>query len=84
MIAQDKIKHFAVGALIGIISYLFLYKILGIDGGLNIILSVWMSTIGGVLKEIYDREIKKTIFDVYDILFTISGGLFGAVLSFLL
>jgi len=65
MIKPDYIIHFIAGAAIYLIGSIFLPDLLA----LSIVAAI------GTGKELYDSHKPKNRFDLYDLLFTIAGGL---------
>lgn len=69
-IPKDKLIHFFVGFFIFVIANYFTSQIIAL-----LIVIIW-----GVGKELLDKYVKKTKFDVVDLLFTISAGLILTIL----
>ena len=65
---QDKILHLIVGFIVGAVVH---YFTLGTLWALVAVIAV------GVGKEIYDLNIKKTMFDFFDMFATLLGGWLG-------
>ena len=65
MIQQDKILHFLIGfAIATVLQFMGVWMLLPV-------LAI------GAGKELYDKYIKKTTFDVVDLVCTFAGGYFG-------
>ncbi|MBB4036540.1 hypothetical protein GGR21_002446 [Dysgonomonas hofstadii] len=57
---KDKLMHFCIGLLLTQLAYLWVWLIL-------------LPVIAGLIKELYDRFVRKTGFDWWDILATVLG-----------
>ena len=82
-IPLDKKLHFLVGYLFASIAFLILATVPMFSDGLRFwevtLLSFFLTLFPAVGKEIYDLKI-----DVWDIFFTLAGGLFASIVSLLL
>lgn len=79
-IPLDKIYHFIVGFLIYVVTYLtyFLAQLPSVLYGLpSEILFLGIVLLAGVIKEVADKKIKKSMFDYFDMFATIVGGVVG-------
>ena len=74
----DKKKHFEVGAGIGAVANTY-YQIQGDNVFYSTVKGIVWSALAGVLKESWDKHIKKTRFDNADLRATIAGGAAGSV-----
>ena len=70
--AQDKVLHALAGFIVGFAWYLLLP---------NSIIPVVVVVAVAIGKELYDKYIKKTYFDFFDMFATIAGGFVGIVLA---
>lgn len=77
-IAQDKQKHFIVGAGISAVTYEITYTKTG-NRSKAILYSVLSSAIIGTAKEIADSRNGRTGFDTKDLAATVGGGIAGTV-----
>ena len=75
MIPQDKLYHLIAGAAISLFTFLG-GLLIGMTTAEHTLLTLALITpiIGGVAKELYDLKIKKTYFDIWDMVVTIAGG----------
>ena len=69
----DKIYHLVAGFIISLIF-----------GFINPVLGLVLAIIAGVGKEIYDKKIKKSVIDPFDIIATVIGGILGTALVIVL
>ncbi len=79
---EDDKMHLLAGMLISFITFLlssFMFT-LPISYGLSFI----FGSLAGILKEVYDKYVKKTKFDSRDLLFTIIGALLSTILMALI
>jgi putative effector of murein hydrolase LrgA (UPF0299 family) len=74
---NDKVKHFIAGFTICIIGY-FLISILAIPVQASLA-GMLLAFLAGLLKELYDKFIKKTYFDWLDWAVTNVGGIIGFI-----
>lgn len=74
---NDKVKHFIAGFVICIVGY-FLISTLAIPVQASLI-GMLLAFLAGLLKELYDKYIKKTYFDWLDWAVTNVGGISGFV-----
>jgi putative effector of murein hydrolase LrgA (UPF0299 family) len=74
---NDKLKHFIAGFTICIIGY-FLISILAIPVQASLA-GMLLAFLAGLLKELYDKFIKKTYFDWLDWAVTNVGGIIGFI-----
>jgi len=65
ILRHDRLKHFFGGTLIFIFIGAFTYNLFGLG----------TVTLIAILKELNDKYIKKTNFDIWDLLYTILSGL---------
>ena len=80
MIARDKKVHFFAGALAGFTGGWLAYVFIGptfIEP-----ISVLSAFTAGVLKEVYDLKVKKTVFDWNDVIATCIGGYASSLVWF--
>ena len=66
----DKIIHFLAGFAIATV-VVVVFK----DSTARLLFGFIASIVGGLLKEVYDLEIKKSRFDWYDVFATVVGGI---------
>jgi len=70
---NDKLKHFIAGTIIASIVLVACLLIFGTDkrGSDIAILAAFISAlVAGIGKELYDKHIRKTMFDIYDLVAT--------------
>ena len=72
---QDKVLHFVAGLLVGAISHIFIVD------SILVLAPVILVAVG---KELYDKYIKKTYFDFFDMFATLVGGWIGIMITGLL
>ncbi|MFA5340421.1 MAG: hypothetical protein WC332_01465 [Clostridia bacterium] len=77
MIQTDKLKHFIAGFAICIVGY-FLISILAIPVQASLA-GMLLAFLAGLLKELYDKFVKKTYFDWFDWAVTNVGGIMGFI-----
>jgi hypothetical protein len=68
---QDKILHFIVGFILGVVGHILT------PDSIAMLAPTILFAVG---KELFDRYVKKTKFDFFDMFITISGGWIGIML----
>jgi hypothetical protein len=76
---NDKLLHNIVGSLITFFSAYILYRYLQQSDIRSLIIGLVLGILSGLVKEVYDKKIKKTQFNVLDFFATCWGALVGAV-----
>ena len=81
MLPIDKSNHLIYGVVIFIIAYFLLKRLVKKNSG---IISFLFVIIIAIVKEVYDlQNLNTNTPEIYDIIFTIFGGLIGLLITFI-